>query len=519
MKYQLLIAALIAGSAMQLTSCSRSTHDSEDNKLVILHTNDTHSQILPDLNDKGGVLRRMAVIDSIRQANQNVLLIDAGDAVQGTLFFYLYGGHTEQELLNAMDVDIRVLGNHEFDNGIDSLAAVWSKSKSEKLASNYDLSATPLKSQFKSYTIRQVGDKRVGFIGINLDPEGMIAKGNYDGLEFKPIIETANDLAERLRRDEKADIVVAVSHIGYAPGGLVGDSILALNSRGIDIIIGGHSHDTIDPTTAEGERRSHLRNLDNRPVLVVQTGKAGRKLGKIEIDLDKLGADTYPAYELINIDSRYDSYTNPAITDIIDRYSPGVDSLMHDWITTTTHAIDNKDPEILNFFSDYILARGKELAPDVDFAITNVGGIRTALPAGRVSKGHIINMLPFRNYITVIDVPGEYLEDALDVMASRGGDGVSGNVKATFKWDGKGDGEVESFIINGKEFDDDRTYRIATIDYLANGGDYMTGLTHGTVVARSTVPLYDDLIEYLTTGPGANKPISASPESRWTRVK
>ena len=88
-------------------------------------------------------MRRKAVIDSIRQADPNVLLVDAGDAVQGTLFFYLYGGKAEQEVMNDLGVDIRILGNHEFDNGIDSLASVLALSNATKISSNYDLSQTP----------------------------------------------------------------------------------------------------------------------------------------------------------------------------------------------------------------------------------------------------------------------------------------------------------------------------------------------------------------------------------------
>lgn len=118
--------------AMALTSCA----EKENHKLVILHTNDTHSQIDPDRGNLGGVMRRKAVIDSVRAAEDNVLLVDAGDAVQGTLYFYLYGGRVEQEVMNELGVDVRILGNHEFDNGIDSLASVLAISNAEKLSTN-----------------------------------------------------------------------------------------------------------------------------------------------------------------------------------------------------------------------------------------------------------------------------------------------------------------------------------------------------------------------------------------------
>lgn len=496
--------------AMALASCA----EKENHKLVILHTNDTHSQIDPDRGNLGGVMRRKAVIDSVRAAEDNVLLVDAGDAVQGTLYFYLYGGRVEQEVMNELGVDVRILGNHEFDNGIDSLASVLAISNAEKLSTNYDLSNTPLKDQFVSSIIKEYDGKRIGIIGVNLNPEGMISKGNYDGLEFQPIVSTANASAKKLKDEDKVDAVIALSHIGYTPAGLVGDSVLAVNSRNIDIIIGGHSHDVIDPATERGNRRSHLRNLDNKPVLVVQTGKAGRKLGKIEIDLDNLGSDSYPDYELIDIDSRYDGYTDKQLAATISKYSAGVDSLMQQWVGTTERQLDNSSTELLNFFSDYVLMRGRELVDGVDFAITNKGGLRDGLPQGKFSKGHIINMLPFRNYITVLDVKGSDLEDVFDIMARRGGDGVSANVHVVYE-DGD-DAEAEEIMINGRKLDPDKTYRVATIDYLAKGGDYMTGLTHGSKVVDSPKLVYDDLLDYFTTGKGHDKPLEGSTDNRWT---
>lgn len=518
MKFLSTLAVLAIGacSASMPVSCGNTT-DSADNKLVILHTNDTHSQIDPDRKNFGGILRRMAVIDSVRSTEKNVLLVDAGDAVQGTLYFYLYGGRAEQELMNKMGVDMRILGNHEFDNGMDSLAAVISLSDAVKISSNYDLDSSALAGKFVPYQIKDYGGKKIGFIGINLDPVGIISQGNYDGVKFRPIVKTANELAKHLKTDEGVDAVIALSHIGYAPAGLVGDSILAANSHDIDIIIGGHSHDIIDPQTDKGYTRSHMRNLDGRPVLVVQTGKSGRKLGKIEIDLDKLGSDQYPEYELIDIDGRYDNYQNPEIESTIAKYSAGVDSLMHLWVGRTERALDNTDEELLNFFSDYVLERGKELAPGVDFAIVNKGGLRDGLPEGQFSKGHILNMLPFKNYITVIDVKGRDVQDAFDVMAKRGGDGVSDNVEVEYESDGKGYGKATEIEINGKDLDPNRTYRIATIDYLSKGGDYMTALTRGKTVANSPDWVYDDLLYYFTKGKGKDRVLKADSDSHWEK--
>ncbi len=516
MNKHLLSVAFICALALPsfISSCTSSAH-SENNRLVILHTNDTHSQIEPGRDGLGGVMRRKAIIDSIRKAEKNVLLVDAGDAVQGTLYFYLYGGKVEQEILNILGTDIRILGNHEFDNGIDSLAAVLANSDATKIATNYNLDNTPLAGQFQPFEIKEIGSKKIGFIGINLNPDGIVAQGNYNGLEFLPIIATANVAAEKLKKEENVDAVIALTHIGYNPAGLVGDSILAANSRNIDVIIGGHSHDTIDPETAEGNRRSHMKNLDGKPMLVVQTGKAGRNIGKIEINLDSLGLGAVPGYEIIPVTSRYDGYNDPTLAAVIARYSAGVDSLMTDWIGTTDHLLKTSEPELLNFFADYVYGRGKELSSGVDLSIVNKGGLRADIPAGRFSKGHIINMVPFRNYVTVVELKGKDLADVFDVMATTKGNGVSGNVKVTFT-DKDGEPEVKSVLIDGKPLIPEKTYRVATIDYLANGGDYMTGFTRGQKVAQSPNAVFDDLLHYFIDGKGKDKVLSSSMDNRWT---
>lgn len=469
----IVVAAAIAGA------CSDKAVDS--NKLVILHTNDTHSQIDPGSDNLGGVMRRKAIIDSVRGAEKNVLLVDAGDAVQGTLYFYLYGGKVEQEVMNILGVETRILGNHEFDNGIDSLASVLKYSDAEMLSANYDLSKTPLEGRFKPYTIKEYNGKRIGIIGLNLDPNGIISPDNFKGLEYLPIVATANLTAEKLKKDEKVDAVIALTHIGYNPAGLVGDSVLATNSRDIDIIIGGHSHDTIDPTTENGARRSRLKNLEGKDVLVVQTGKSGRNVGKIEINLDSLGLGASPSYELIPVTERYDNYADTKLADYLSKYSAGVDSLMTMWIGTTAHELPASSPELLNYFTDFIYDSGSEIAPKVDLAIANKGGLRSGIPAGKFSKGQIINMLPFANYVTVLDVKGSDLAEVFDVMANTHGNGVSRNVSAEYVVSDDG-AKSRNVLINGKPIDLEQTYRVATIDYLAKGGDYMTGLTRGNVV-------------------------------------
>lgn len=478
-------------------------------KLVILHTNDTHSMIDPDDSDGlGGVLRRKVVFDSVRAAEKNVLLIDAGDFVQGTLYFNLYRGEVEQKMMNELGYDIRILGNHEFDNGIDELADLLADSRAEMLSTNYDLSKSVLGRKFRPFTIREIGDKQVGFIAINLRPEGMISEGNYDGVVYLDAIKAANAAAWWLKHIDKVDAVVAVTHIGYDPTMPPGDKLLAEVSEDIDVIIGGHSHDYIKPDADAGARLQHkVKNSAGKEVIVGQLGKSGKYVGKIEIDLDDLST----SYETIRIDSRLDNRTDKHLAAMIAPYRRGVDSLMNVVVGQSAVDMPKESMELLNFGADFILERGRKLADKVDFAIINKGGLRRSLPKGDITEGMIITLMPFYNYVNVLDIKGADLLETFNVMAADGGNGISDNVAITYD---PASGECVEVLIDGEPLELDRVYRLATIDYLAKGGDYMSALKRGKLVAKGKNVLYDDMIEEFRHGSLKGKIINPSPEPR-----
>lgn len=483
-------------------------------KLVILHTNDTHSMIDPDDDGLGGVLRRKVVIDSVREAEKNVLLVDAGDFVQGTLYFNLYRGRVEQELMNRLGYDIRILGNHEFDNGIDELADLLTDTEAELIATNYDLSSSPLARKFRPFTIREVGDKQVGIIAVNLQPKGMITDGNYDGVVYNDAIKAANAAAWWLKHIEKVDAVIAVTHIGYDPTMPPGDKLLAQSSEDIDLIIGGHSHDLIDPAkNGTGRLNSIVKNAKGRDIVVAQVGKSGKYIGKIELDIE---SDTVKAVpEIIRIDRRLDSRTDAKLDEVIKPYRIGVDSLMHVKIGRSAVEMPKGSNELINFGADFIFERGRKLADSVDLGIINKGGLRRDLPKGDITEGMIITLMPFYNYVNVIDIKGSDLLEAFDVMAKDGGNGVSGNVDITYD---PVKGKCLTVLIDGKELDPERTYRVSTIDYLAKGGDYMSSLKRGKKVAAGKNVLYNDMIEEFRHGSLKGVKIKPSKQARMKAI-
>lgn len=250
-------------------------------KIVILHTNDTHSRIepLPETDkyapNKGGVVRRANYIESVRAENKNVLLFDAGDFVQGTPYYNVFGGEVETKAMNMLKYDAATLGNHEFDYGLEGLKDILDWAQFPIISSNYDFSETILKDRFDPYLIIVKDGVKIGVIGLNVKPQGLIATANYTNMVFMDPLETGNELATKLKNEDKCDVVICLSHLGYTA-----DKRLAENSRNIDIIIGGHSHTYMkDPDI--------IKNADNEDILIYQTQGRGVYVGRIDIELEK----------------------------------------------------------------------------------------------------------------------------------------------------------------------------------------------------------------------------------------
>jgi len=158
--------------------------------ITVLHTNDTHSQIDPILeNDKtyagkGGVARRATLVKRIRQENPNTLLIDAGDVCQGTPYFNFYRGEVEYKAMSLIGYDVGTIGNHEFDNGVASLAKALSFANFDIVSTNYDVRGSALESKVKTHVVKEVGGLRIGLFGLGISPTGLITPDNFKPLQY-----------------------------------------------------------------------------------------------------------------------------------------------------------------------------------------------------------------------------------------------------------------------------------------------------------------------------------------------
>ncbi len=251
-------------------------------RLTILHTNDVHSRIEPFPMDGGryqglgGAARRAALIENIRREQRNVLLLDAGDIVQGTPYFNLFGGKPEIELMSRMGYDAATLGNHEFDNGPDGLLYMLQFARFPMLIANYDFSNTVLKGKTKEYTIFRKQGIRIGVFGLGIELDGLVDPGYHRGVRYLDPVATANKIAARLRHDHKCSFIICLSHLGYQySNNRVSDTVLATQTRDIDLIIGGHTH-TFMP------QPDPIRNLDGKITTINQVGFGGINLGRLD---------------------------------------------------------------------------------------------------------------------------------------------------------------------------------------------------------------------------------------------
>lgn len=490
--------------------------------LVLLHTNDTHSNIDSDENGVGGILPRRAIIDSVRKAEKNVFLIDAGDMVQGTLYFKYFKGDVEYPLFNMMDYDVRILGNHEFDNGLDDLAKYWKNVKGARLSSNYDFSDTKAKGIFDPYVIKKVGKKKIGFLALNVDPTSLISEDNYAGMKFNDVIETANRTAALLK-EKGCDLVVAVTHIGYkVKNGKADDVSLARASKDIDIIIGGHSHTFVDPKTPD-KTPYWIKNAVGRDVLVTQTGKYGKNIGYIKLDLDNF-ANRNIDYEYIPVTDRFspDAYSAEMkaflapykhVVDSVNAHVIG-QSLMDMPNGQTVGAYANWSGDFGAWFgrqiADSLRNAGVEVAP-VALGMMNVGGIRQPMKKGDVTEGQILSTFPFSNRMRLIEIKGRDLIETMKIVAPKGGEAVSSEVRVITDPNGK----FEKILVDGFEVIPDKDYVVSTIDYVADGNDDMTPMKNHREIWRDDQEVSVRILEYIYRMTREGMPLSSDPNPRF----
>ena len=240
--------------------------------------------INPNLADtamanRGGYLRRVAMIKQERKANPDLLLFDSGDFSQGSPYYSLFKGDVEVGLMNEMKYDAATIGNHEFDFGIDNMVRIFRMAKFPIVCSNYDFTGTELASIVKPYVVLKRKGLKIGVFGLGPELAGLVTEANYGPIKYLDPIAKAKEMTEILKKKEKCDVIICISHLGWKIDG-IDDSEVAPATRDIDLILGGHSHTYF-------KQLEYLNNLDGKPVPVDQNGKSAIWVGKMTLDIVK----------------------------------------------------------------------------------------------------------------------------------------------------------------------------------------------------------------------------------------
>jgi len=430
--------------------------------ITIAHTNDVHGHIVEDKNQKEfGYAKISTLLKQWREENENFLLLDAGDTFQGTVFVNQFKGESILPILNQLGYNTMAAGNHEFDFGYEQLLKLRDSLKYPIISANvFKQDGSNLLAP--TFTA-EIGGKKFGFVGFVAEDTPILTHpDNVKGLTFKNPVEIAKQVVPQLKKE--VDHVIVVSHVGVEV-----DREIAKNVPGIDLIVGGHSHTPLEkPELVNG-------------TYIVQDWEYGKSLGRADL--------YYLGKELVAFSGGLSAYdetvqADPEIDKLVQDVVKQIDTVMNVVIAKSEVDLDGdrtlvrtKETNVGNFIADAMLARTKEIkGSEADVALTNGGGIRTQLKAGDLTKKDLYTLLPFNNTLVVIEVTGEELKAALENGVGKVEEGagrfpqISG---MSFTYDPKkpaGERIVEVKV--GKDvLDLKKTYKVATVDFIAAGGD------------------------------------------------
>lgn len=285
--YKIFMNRIFSVFLVLLFVCTGSAQDRK--QLVILHTNDTHSTIVPvkaTIQDtvvagRGGVVRRANFVDMERRNNPDLLLFDSGDFSQGSPFYTMFKGDVEVGAMNAMGYDATTLGNHEFDNGMENLARLIKMAKFPMVCCNYDFTGSVLEGLVKPWVVIEKGGVKIGVFGLSPKLNGIVMEDAISGMKYLDPIKATQETADYLKNIEKCDLVICLSHTGWdlAPRDIDDNHVFAA-TRNVDIVLGGHSHTFM-------EKLEYVTNLDGEKVPVDQNGNTGAYIGKLTVTLEE----------------------------------------------------------------------------------------------------------------------------------------------------------------------------------------------------------------------------------------
>ncbi|NSX87759.1 LysM peptidoglycan-binding domain-containing protein [Agrobacterium tumefaciens] len=512
-----------------------------DYELNILHINDFHSRI-ESINKFdstcsteeegknecfGGAARLLTAINQTRDAlkaqGKNVLLLNAGDNFQGSLFYTTYKGTVEAEVLNAMKFDAMTVGNHEFDDSEDGLAGFLDKVQFPVVTANVvATAASKIGDRVKPSIVLEVGGQKIGIVGAVANDTAELATPG-------PNITIAEDVAkiseqvQKLKQDG-VDKIIALTHVGYPR-----DLEFIAKIPDVDVVVGGHTHTLLSNTDqkAEGPYPTLVDNPGGYKVPVVQAGQYSKYLGDLKVVFDDSGVVKESKGDPILIDSSFKP--DEATLKRIDELKAPIEALKSKVVGSSEGPIEGdrkvcrvKECSMGNLVADATLARVKDQGVTIAFA--NSGGLRSSIDAGDVSMGEVLTVLPFQNTVATFQLKGEDIRAALENGVSQIDDGagrfmqVSG-LKYSFDRSKPASGRVVSVEVKeGDAFvplDPAKTYIVAANNYVRTGGDGFKVFATKAINAYDFGPNLEEAVAAYIT---ANSPYKPYTDGRISEV-
>lgn len=511
-----------------------------DYQLNILHINDLHSRIeainkydstcTPAETDKkecfGGIARVKSAIDARRNelgANANILVLDAGDQFQGSLFYTQYKSGPVAEFMNGIGFDAMAIGNHEFDDGPAELLKLINAVKFPIISGNTKVAdGSELKDKFKGYIIKEMGGQKVAVVSV-LATDTNETSSPGDKVSFEDEVEYLKGAVKEIQ-DQGVNKIVLLSHVGY-----VKDQAIAKAVDGIDVIVGGHSHTLLSSTDpkAAGPYPTLVKNPSGVDVPIVTAYAYSKYLGDLTVTFDDNGVvkSTSGAPKLLDASVTPDEGFTKRVTEL----AAPLEEMKKKEIGTSETAIDGsrevcrvKECTMGNLVSDALLDRVKDQG--ITIAIQNGGGLRASIDAGPVTMGEVLTVLPFQNSIATFQIKGADLVAALENGASQIEEGAgrfvqTAGLKYSFDRSKPAGSRIVSVEVkegdNFVKLDPEKTYGVVTNNYTRTGGDGFKTFATKAINPYDFGPSLEDAVAAYI---GANSPYKPYTDGRVTDV-
>ena len=490
--------------------------------LRVLHTNDHHAHLeAVEVGDAtlGGIAQRKTLIDALRgEETAPTLLVDAGDIFQGTLYFNKYLGEADLPFYNELNYEAVAVGNHEFDKGQQVLADFIKQAKFPMVSANIEVAPdSPLAGLIKPWVVREVNGEKIGILGLTTEETALLSSPG-EGVEFTDKVEAAKKAISELEK-RGVNKIIALTHLGF-----FNDKELARQVDGIDIIIGGHSHTPLGNMPGATEPYPVVEKTPNgETVLLVTDWEWGKYLGDLQVNFDRQGRliDWRGSPHAVDSNIKADE----VFVAQLDEFKKPLDDLRRQVIGKTAVKLDGdranirtQETNLGNLIADAIL--NKMRVDNGEIAIVNGGGIRASIPAGEVTVGQVLEVLPFGNTVARLDLTGAQVKQALEhgVSQVEQGDGSFPHVSGMrFAWNPKAPAgsrivsvQVRDEKGNEKPLDPDATYRVVTNNFMMDGGDGYGIFEGGKNQIDTGFLLADVVIDYIRS----QSPLTLKAENR-----